>query len=272
MRVVIAIALLVASSRPVVGQPDHLHRPLDDLLDLYVRDGFVYYSALKADRGRLNRYVASLNEPAAMAQASGSRAEQLAFWINAYNALVLETVVDHFPIRGRAPAYPAGSIRQIPGAFERLQHRVAGRTLTLDALEKETLVPLGDARALLALGRGSVGGGRLHSEAYSADRIEAQLSAVAAEALQRGVIARVDAAGQQLVVSPLFSWREAAFIASFAARAPAIFATRSPIERAVLGLITPHALSTEAAFLQQNAFRLVFGEYDWRLNDLSSRP
>ena len=31
-----------------------LHRPLDELLDIYVRDGYVYYAALKSDRGPLS--------------------------------------------------------------------------------------------------------------------------------------------------------------------------------------------------------------------------
>jgi hypothetical protein len=38
-----------------------LHRPLDQILDVNVRDGLVYYRALKGERGRLDRYVASLN-------------------------------------------------------------------------------------------------------------------------------------------------------------------------------------------------------------------
>ena len=44
------------------GAPvEALHRPFDQILDLNVRDGFVYYRALKSERGRLDRYVASLN-------------------------------------------------------------------------------------------------------------------------------------------------------------------------------------------------------------------
>ena len=38
-----------------------MHRPLDQMLDLYVRDGLVYYRALKTERARLDRYIASLN-------------------------------------------------------------------------------------------------------------------------------------------------------------------------------------------------------------------
>lgn len=260
--------LSTQSSPPSV---DPLHRPFDQMLDLYVRDGFVYYNAVRGTRATLDRYVESLNGAAAIEHSRGSREQQQALWINAYNALVLRTVIDHFPIRGRSKEYPAASIRQIPGAFDRLTHRVAGRTLTLDAIETEILVPLGDARALLALGRGAVGGGRLLSEAYDAAKLEAQLSRVAAESMRRQEIAHVDQVANQLSVSPIFSWREAAFVASFGGTAGDVFKQRSPLERAVLALIEPHLVGSEVEFLEKNTFRMVFHDFDWRLNDLSSR-
>jgi Protein of unknown function, DUF547 len=248
-----------------------LHRPFDEILDLYVRDGFVYYNAVRSDRAKLDRYLASLNGSAATEHARGSRAQQLALWINAYNALVLRTVIDNWPIRGRSAEFPVPSIRQIPGAFDRLTHRVAGRAVTLDGIEKEILTPLGDARALLALGRGAVGGGRLRSEAFDAAKIDTQLAAVAAESMRRKEIAQIDPAANQLRVSPIFSWREAAFVASLADKADALFKDRSPLERAVLALIEPHLVGAEADFLEKNSFRVVFEDFDWRLNDLSTR-
>ena len=274
---VMAFLLVAASAVPLLAQEtppqkvDPLHRPLDEILDLYVRDGFVYYRALRSDRAKLDRYIAALNGPAAQEHARGSREQQLAFWINAYNAFVLRTVIDHFPIKGRSAAYPAVSIRQIPGAFDRLTHRAAGRTLTLDAIEKEILTPLGDARAFLALGRGAVGGGRLRSEAYDATRLEDQLKAVAAESITRKEIIRVDEANNQVSVSPLFSWREPAFVASFADKADGTFKERSPLERAVLALIEPHLVGGEVEFLEKNTFRITFQDFDWRLNDLGTR-
>lgn len=249
-----------------------LHRPLDELLDLYVRDGFVYYGALRSDRGRLDQYVRALDGPAAAQQVSGSREEQLAFWINAYNAFVLQTVINQYPIRGRAADYPASSIRQIPGVFEKRTFRAAGRTVTLDGIEKDQLMPLGDARAILALGRGSIGGGRLRSEAFDSKRLENQLTAVAAEAVRRREVIRIDQLENTLSVTPLFSWREPVFVASFADKAHEIFKQRSPLERAVLGLIQPYILTGEAEFLEKNTFRMVFHGFDWRLNDLSNRP
>jgi hypothetical protein len=276
MRYILLATLVLGAAAVPLAQPtgpavSGLHKPLDEILDIYVRDGFVYYSALRQDRAKLDRYIASLDGSAAAQEAKGSTREQLAFWLNAYNAFVLRTVIDHFPIRGKASAYPSVSIRQIPGAFEKRLHRAAGRSLTLDGIEKDILPPLNDARAFLALGRGAVGGGRLRSEAYDAGRLDAQLGAVAAESVSRDEIVRVDQAANELSVSPIFSWREAAFVAHLAEKAPAIFAQRSPLERAVLALIEPHLVGSEAELLEKNAFRMTFQEFDWRLNDLSTR-
>ncbi|MGQ0733967.1 MAG: DUF547 domain-containing protein [Acidobacteriota bacterium] len=276
MRLVMVVAVLVLSLASVRAQEevavDSLHRPLDELLDLYVRDGFVYYGALRSVRAQLDAYVASLDQGVAAAHARGSRAQQLAFWINAYNALVLRTVVDRYPIGGQSRLYPASSIRQIAGAFERLSHRVAGRSLTLDAIERDILTPLGDPRVLLALGRGAVGGGRLRSEAYDATRVEQQLASVAAESLTRKEIAHVDTLEDRLVVSPLFSWREQTFVSALSEKAASVFKSRSPLERAVLALIGPHLVTSEAESLEKNTFRLEFADFDWRLNDLGARP
>ncbi len=185
---------------------------------------------------------------------------------------MLQAVISSFPIRGRSTQYPANSIRQIPGVFETRTFRAAGLTVTLDAIEKEILAPLGDARAFLALGRGAAGGGRLRSEAFDARRLRAQLDAVASESMTRKEIAIVDIANNALIVSPLFSWREAAFIASLADKARPVFAKRSPLERAVLGLIDPYLKGSETEFLEKNTFKMAFNEFDWRLNDLSNRP
>ena len=191
--------------------------------------------------------------------------------MNAYNAFVLRTVIDNFPIAGRAAMYPRNSIRQIPGSFEKRPFRAAGRSVTLDQIEKDIIVPLGDARALLALGRGALGGGRLRSEAYTAERIDAQLEAIAREAVDRRELVFVDRANGLLSVNPMFSWREAAFVQSYADKAAPMFAQRSPLERAVLGLIGPTALRTELDFLEQNQFKMQFHDFDWSLNDLTGR-
>jgi hypothetical protein len=240
----------------------------DQLLDLYVRDGFVYYRTLKGDRPRLDRYVASL---AGASIDNAPAAQRAAFWLNAYNALVLKTVIDRFPIPQRSKEYPAASIRQIPGAFERERHRVAGRTVTLDEIERTLLPPFGDPRVFLALGRGAVGGGRLRSEAYTAEALDRQLGEVARECARRAQCLQVDQTGNRVMATAVFSWREQEFRAAYAAGAPPAFSTRSPIEQAILAFVWPDLLSAERAFVTENGFELRFMPFDWNLNDLAAR-
>lgn len=274
IRLVALLALFIAAtSGSMVAQQspstaDPFHRTLDQILDLNVRDGMVYYRALQSGRGGLDRYVASLNVPAGT-YAGWDRPQQMAFWVNAYNALVLQTVVSHYPVRGKSAEYPAGSIRLIPGAFDKTKHRVAGRTLTLDEIEKTVLPEFKEPRLFLALGRGAVGSGRLRSEAFSADRLTRQLEAVAIDMMTHEQMIKIDRAQGTISLSPIFSWREAEFVAAYDPGAAGTFAARSPIERAMVAFIAPRLLPLEKEFVQKNAFRVVFHPFDWRLNDLT---
>jgi hypothetical protein len=251
---------------------DPLHRPLDAILDLNVRDGLVYYRALRSDRGRLDRYIASLNVPAGTYD-GWSPDQKKAFWLNAYNAFVLQTVIDHYPIRGKAPDYPAQSIRQIPGAFEATRHRAAGRSVTLDDIEKKLLPEFKDPRVYLALGRGAIGSGRLKSEAFTAARLGKQLDAVRAEFVNESAMLRIDRGSDLVSATPIVSWRETDFIAAYDKGATGPFAERSPIERAIVAFIQPHLLPLEKELVQKNTFKVTFHPFDWRLNDLTGgRP
>jgi len=245
-----------------------LHRPLDEILDVNVRDGDVYYQALKQSRGALDRYVASLDVAASLYD-RWSRDERLAFWLNAYNAFVLQTVVDRYPIRGRAPEYPPASIRQIPGAFEKPAHRAAGRRVTLDQIEKEILPEFRDPRAYFALGRGARASGRLRSEAYVADRLEAQLTTTTAEFLTTLERVAIDRVTNELRLSAIIGWHEPEFAGAYAETGDARFAARSPIERAAVALVLPHLYPLERQFIERNQFTVRYMEFDWRLNDLT---
>ena len=96
---VVALLLTLAPARP--GAQGTLHAPFDKILDTYVRDGFVYYLALQKERGGLDRYLASLDVPRARVD-GWPKADQEVFWINAYNATVLRTVIDAYPIKARS--------------------------------------------------------------------------------------------------------------------------------------------------------------------------
>ena len=259
---------MVATPAAQDAAVDARRKTFDQILDVNVRDGFVYYRALKSERGRLDGFVGSL---AGASLDSASPQEQVAFWINAYNAIVLKTVVDHYPIPQRTRDYPPGSIRQIPGAFERTTHRVAGRTLTLDQIEQTVLPTFHDPRVFFALGRGAVGSGRLRSEAYLPERLEEQLAETAAECASRSQCVQVDRAQNVMRVSSIFSWRRNEFTEAYAEKSLNGFAQRSPVERAVIAFIDPRMLTAEREFLQKNEFKMEYLPFDWTLNDLTGR-
>jgi hypothetical protein len=248
---------------------DDLHAPLERLLDTYVRQGLVYYRTLRSERGALDRYIASLNVAPATLGKWSAEARQ-AFWINAYNALVLRTVVNAYPIAGKSPDYPSNSIRQIPGAFERVRHPVAGKTLTLDEIEQLLMTEFGDARLLLALGRGAIDSPRLKSEAYTADRLDAQLTLAVQECAIRVACVEINRGLSTLKVTPLIGWREAHFIRTFGEREQR-WPDRSPIERAVMGMVYPHLFPREQELLLQSTMKMVYGEFNWQLNELTGR-
>jgi hypothetical protein len=265
----ILLAALVIQPSTVAVDP--LHKPFDEILDLYVRDGLVYYLALRNERAKFDRYVEALGAIGADTIKSWPPDRQLAYWINAYNAFVLRTVIDHYPIRGRSSDYPQNSIRQIPGAFERRQFRAGGRMLTLDAIDRDIIGGFGDPRALLALGRGALGSPRLKSEAFTAERLDAQLETMTGELVTRRELVFVDIPNERLSVNSIFSWREEIFSKALAGRAPAVYASRSPIERSVLALIEPLLVPSERDYLRKNTFRMTFSDFDWKLNDLTGR-
>src|SRR5437762_2903160 len=233
--VVLLLALSVSAAMPGAGAPQYtpapgtelIHRPLEQILDVNVRDGLVYYRALKGERGRLDRYIGSLNVPAATYK-GWSSAQQMAFWVNAYNAIVLQTVINHYPIRPRSASYPAVSIRQIPG-YEQAPFRAAGRGVTLEQIEKTILPEFKEPRLYLALGRGAVGSGRLRSEAYTGDRLEKQLADIQQEFVNNRHMYRLDRLTNTMSVTPILSWREADFTAAYAESADKVFAQRSPL-------------------------------------------
>jgi hypothetical protein len=276
MKVPALILAVVLTTGIVFAQPsavavDPLHKSFDEILDVYVRDGLVYYLALRNERAKFDRYVTAVGEVGADTLKGWPPDRQLAYWINAYNAFVMRTVIDNYPIRGRSADYPQNSVRQIPGAFEKKQFRAGGRMLTLDAIEKDVIGEFGDPRALLALGRGALGSPRLKSEAYTADRLDAQLETMKNELVDRRELIFVDVPNERLAVNPIFSWREAIFTKSLAGKAPKVYDTRSPLERSVMALIDPLLVPTEAEYLRKNTFHMTFSDFDWKLNDLTGR-
>ena len=188
-----------------------------------------------------------------------SRDEQLAFWLNAYDAFILRTVIDGYPIARRSNAYPARSIRQIPGAFERI--RAAGKSLTLDEDRADRPVRLSRPAGLFCDRAWEHRRGPPESEVYTAERLEL---AEGCEQCASGA-SRWNRGEGKVLISSIFSWREKDFVAAYAASArrarrsqpgragrPRLRraetsgdGTRVPREESVSGVVQPVRLDAE---------------------------
>lgn len=134
-----------------------------------------------------------------------NRTEQLAYWLNLYNARVMEWMIEVYPIR-RLP-----SSRDLEDApWSNAAVTVDGRTFSLRQLETEILFPLWkDPRVLYGLYQAAIGGPRLPSEAFTGENVYRLLEENAYEFINsnRGMLPD----GEVLRVSSLYKWGGALF-------------------------------------------------------------
>jgi len=129
-----------------------------------------------------------------------SKQDKLAFYINAYNILTIQLILDHAPKK---------SIKEIGGFFSGPWDQVVLSNelgdLTLDDIEHGIIRPLGDPRIHFAVNCASLSCPDLRLEAYRSERLNEQLDDQTQLFLgQRGKGARIQ--GESVSVSKLFSW------------------------------------------------------------------
>jgi len=214
------LALLLATTAPAPATPSAApaailkppasamgHSLLTAVLAAHVRDGKVDYAALRGDE-RLDRYLAALaaTDPAALT----GKAEQLAFWLNAYNAYTLRLILDRNPVKsiteiGRG-GLVLGSILKTT-AWDIRFARVGGRDYTLNEIEHEVIRRrFGDARAHFALVCASGSCPVLRPEAYSAANLDEQLDDQGKLFLRDSTRNRFDLATRTARLSSIFKW------------------------------------------------------------------
>jgi hypothetical protein len=241
---------------------DQTHLDFDRLLEKYVSEGLVDYRAIQEQPDLLASYLASLAAVDWNGIEKWSREEQLAFWINAYNAFTIQAIVERYPIRSWSfigMFSPRNSILQISGVWTRLSFNVGGHSLTLGHIEHEILrKDFAEPRIHFAIACASTSCPALRSEAYRSDILERQLHDQTIQFINdpdRGV--RFDAKRKRVYVSKIFKW--------FSEDFSSVETTGHPI----LAYISP--------YLRDNAFteavedgdniRLCYLPYDWNLNE-----
>ncbi len=225
----------------------------DRVLHAHADRGGMDYAALAADRGDLDAFLHSL---AGVQPKSMGETDALAFWINAYNAVVVEHVLERYP--------KIQSVKKVDGFFDSLTYPVAGRKMTLDAIEAAGRA-LGDPRIHFAVVCASTSCPDLRGEAYTGTRLDEQLDDQVRTFLeneQKGL--RYDARANTAWLSSIFKWYAGDFTGGSTVVA---FFSRG----AVLGWVVAHAPKSLAATLKAKHPSVSYLDYDWSLNDRPAR-
>ncbi|UCF20435.1 MAG: DUF547 domain-containing protein [Gemmatimonadota bacterium] len=269
----LAFAFGLLTNAPAIAQ-EFDHSALDTVLARYVRDGRVDYAALKVEPEILHRYVRQVAAVTAEEFSGWSEATQIAYLVNAYNAYILVTVVDRYPIKGSsflkkltAPkrfSFPANSIRHIDGVFDGLTHEVAGQELTLDGIEHGMLrAEYNEPRIHFALVCAAVSCPPLREEAYRGNRLDEQLDEQARAFLSDPRLNRFELERGRVYLSKIFDWFGADF-QQFATEAG--YAGDRQVN-GVLNFAARYLPQRVTDFLEGGAYQVHFESYDWTLND-----
>jgi hypothetical protein len=183
------------------------HAAWDTLLHSYLELGadgiarFTYSQVSAADRALLDTYIM---RQARLPISSFNREEQFAYWVNLYNALTVQVVLDH---------YPVASIRDIdisPGLFAigpwgKVLLTIEDEALTLDDIEHRILRPhWRDPRVHYVLNCASIGCPNLPSTALTAKNLEKMLDGAAAAYINHPRGAHVQ--DGKFYVSSIYDW------------------------------------------------------------------
>ena len=209
----------------------------------------VYGQVTPADASALDHYIENL---AKLPISRYARAEQMAYWINLYNALTMQVVLDHYPVK---------SIRDIdisPGLFSdgpwgKKLLTIEGETVSLDDIEHQILRPIWkDPRIHYAVNCASIGCPNLQPIPFEAQMLDRQLDDAAVEFVNHS--RAVDIREGRFETSSIYAWFEEDFGGD---------------DRGVIAHLKAFARPNLAMKLE-GLDALHDHDYDWRLNDATA--
>lgn len=171
------------------------------VLKTYVDDkGEVDYPRLKADRGGLDAFVAQIAAvgPKTRPALFKTREDQLAYYINAYNALTMFNVINRYP-----------EIQSVIDSklsfFVTTKFLLDGEETSLYALENDLIRPtFNEPRVHFALNCASAGCPVLPAEPFLPATLEAQLARETGKFVHESRNVAVE--GGKIVLSEIFNW------------------------------------------------------------------
>lgn len=244
---------LMTISATLPAQSTFDHGALDVLLRAHVVRGMVDYDRF-ASSPEFKGYLGRL---AAFDPASLPRNDQLAFWINAYNAYTIQLINAHHERESIRNINKTGGFIKAYGPWKEKLAVVGGKAYGLDEIEQDIIRPrYHEPRIHFALVCAAMGCPPLRSEAYVGARLDAQLDDQAATFLLKSPTKnRVDVAGRTVYVSPIFTeFRD--YIKDFGG-------SEAAVGKFIAKYYAPGAARD---VLTSGSFKMVETDYDWTLN------
>lgn len=270
MRCLLALAtcaLLIAAPAKAF---DHQHAAWTALLERHVAwnaEGTtttVDYAGFASDRGPLKTYLDVLSAVPRTEFDRWRKPQRDAFLINAYNAFTVELVLTRYP--DLASIKDLGSLLRSP--WKQRFFVLLGDQRHLDEVEHALLRGAPDfdePRIHFAVNCASIGCPALRPEAFTADRLDAQLEDQTVRFLRDRSRNRFEPTSGVLTLSKIFDWYAGDFERGFrGTRSTAAFAG---LYAAALG-DDPDSTARVAS----GAIRLAYSDYDWALNRRAATP
>lgn len=255
------LVFLLTATAGQAGAQGFDHSAWDRVLKKFVTErGRVDYAALKANSADLDMYVAQLaaESPVSHPQAFPTRESQLAYWINAYNALVMKGVIEKWPTKS------VRDIGRIPyGFFWLKKFVVGGRKYTLNAIERDFLrKQLAEPRIHFAIVCASNSCPRLQREAYTPENTERMLDEAARFYVNEPRNLRIEPALDRVTVARIYGFYREDFEAYINRKG-------ASDGHPILEYIEAYANQENRAALQALKKPSVdYFDYDWGINDI----
>lgn len=166
VRALVLFAILGASLPLAASDAKTLDSLLGSVLAEHVKDGYVDYPAI-ARNARFAKYIDSLSTFDIGSLTDDK--ERLAFWINVYNALVIQNVID-----GMSPNGPMDRMRFFGRNLE-----VGGKGYDLKTIEGDILAEFEDPRVYFAIVPATSSAPKLRAGAYVGEQVDQQLDEAA---------------------------------------------------------------------------------------------
>lgn len=183
------------------------HKPWNLFLKKYVIEDssqlnrVAYSQVTVEDKTALKQYIRLTSS---LPISEFNQEQQRAFWINLYNALTIDIILDHYPVESILNIKLSSGLFT-RGPWEKKIVTVENEALSLDDIEHRILRPIWqDPRIHYAVNCASIGCPNLSSQAFTAENMEEQLDNAAVSFINhsRGVNVKRG----KLIVSSIYEW------------------------------------------------------------------